>query len=230
MNYVSITGITLGIAVVVVLGIGLLSYISQLVKNAYQIKVEIRSDMESGLRKIEEEMGQKTKWMRSEVGEDVTKIRQAIEQDTVRRLEAIEERLATQAKEIDQDSRDERTELRNTVHQMRKRVNAMEQEISALKEELARRAALGQKRREDQPRETSEKEPSQEAPPTPATGRESLEALSSRAPTPTPHDQDAKTKAPPAAASQGGDARNTVTRTAGGVQRMELQDFAASKA
>jgi polyhydroxyalkanoate synthesis regulator phasin len=219
MNYVSITGITLGIAVVAVLAIGLLSYMSQLVKNAYQIKVEIRSDMEEGLRKIEEEMGKKTKWMRSEVGEDVAKMRQGIEQDNGHRLEGIEDRLTTLAQDLDRDSREERSELRNTVNQLRKKVVSMEQEITALKEEMARRAALGQKRRDDAPAPSAK-----EATP------ERSEAKPPEAPRPSPVPQTAQMPQEAPAPEVEANTRNTVVRTPGGVQRMELQNFGGNKA
>lgn len=216
MNYVSITGITLGIAVVAVLAIGLLSYMSQLVKNAYQIKVEIRSDMEDGLRKIEEEVGKKTKWMRSEVGEDVAKMRQGIEQDNGQRLESIEERLTTLAQDLDRDSREERSDLRNTVNHLRKKVSSMEQEIASLKEEMARRAALGQKRRDDAPAAPNAKD----------SHSDQAEPRASEAPRAIPAPQvtaqaGQETPAPEA----DGNSRNTVVRTPGGVQRMELQNF-----
>jgi hypothetical protein len=168
------------------------------------------------------------------VGEDVNKIRQAIEQDNTHRLEAIEERLTTLAKDLDQSSREERTELRNAVHQMRKRMASMDQEIAVLKEELSRRAALGQKRREEPPRDPSDKDPAHEqGKENPAVGAlDAPAAVASRAPIASPQSRSAE--APSKASTSeafnpGTDARNTVVRTAGGVQRMELQDFAPHK-
>lgn len=148
MNYLSIAGLTFGIALVAVLFIGLLSYVSQLVRNAYQLKVEIRADMENGLKKIEDELGKKSKWMRSELGDDVSKIRQSIEQDTSQRLRLIEDNLAKLSRELDNESRVERADVRTTLNQLRKRVSAIDVELSTLKDEAARRVVLGQKRRE----------------------------------------------------------------------------------
>lgn len=236
MDYVSITGITLGVAVVAVFVIGLLSYMSQLVKNAYQIKVEIRSDMEGGLRKIEEDLGKKAKWMRSEVGEDISKIKQAIEQENTNRLQTIEDRLTSLAQDLDAGSRDERAELRNIIAQLRKRLSAAEQEIAALREEAARRAAISQKRRDDRPRDEAEhaaapmaETAASSAPPaaSPEHGRPEQsgnrpEQSGNRNEFEAVHPTVFGSGATPSVTEPAG---NSVVRS-GGVQRIQLQDFA----
>lgn len=226
MNYVSITGITLGVAVVAVLVIGLLSYLSQLVKNAYQIKVEIRSDMENGLKKIEDDLAKKAKWMRSEVGEDITKIKQAIEQDSLSRLQAIEDRLTSLAQDLDEGSRTERSDMRNTINQLRKRLSAAEQEIASLKEDAARRAAITQRRRSDE-RSRDDDEPLTVASPGDSDNSVSV-AEGSHSPdtfTPTsPMSLSGSSPHPHTSETTG----NSVIRS-GGVQRIQLQDFAEKR-
>lgn len=141
MSYVSITGITIAIAVALVLVVGLLSYMSNLVKSAYQIKVDIRADMEAQMRKLEEDLGKKSKWMRAELGEDVARIKATMEQENEKRLQAIETRLRDAITQSDMAGRGDRTELRQAIDATRRKLSSLEQDVATLKEEAARRAA-----------------------------------------------------------------------------------------
>ncbi|MBF0095248.1 MAG: hypothetical protein HQL34_12005, partial [Alphaproteobacteria bacterium] len=61
MDTVSLAGVALLIAFVAVFAVVVVSYMSSLVKNAYQIKIEIRSEMEDGLRRMSDDS---EKWVR----------------------------------------------------------------------------------------------------------------------------------------------------------------------
>ncbi len=236
MSYATITGITIAIAVVVVIGIGLLSYMSSLIKSAYQIKVEMRSDLENGLKKIEEELRQKSKWMRSEVGEDVVKMKDAIERENDRRLTQIQEQLQGIVREADEASRAERGDLRAALLQVRQSVSALDKDVSALKDEAARRAALG---RPAQARREADRDTEAGA----VSIAASLQGSGGGSPDASPEAASAaraangggdvpssRPAAPTAAAKSGDSERSTGNRppgptASGGSQRVALQDF-----
>lgn len=170
MNYASIMGVTIAIAVIAVLGIALLSYLSSLVKSAYQIKVEMRADLDSGLKSLEDEMRKKSRWMRTEVGEDVAKMKQAMEQEIQQRLSGIQEDLQAALRQIDEAGRAEAADLRAVLAQTRKQIAALDQDVHALKDEAARRAAIGrppaaQHPTPRKPAEDPAAEPARETPP-----------------------------------------------------------------
>jgi len=223
MSYATITGITIAIAVVVVIGIGLLSYMSSLIKSAYQIKVEMRSDLENGLKKIEEELRQKSKWMRSEVGEDVSKMRESIERENDRRLAQLQERLQAIVKEAEDASRAERADLRTALAQVRQSVASLDKDLAALKDEAARRAAIG---RPPQARKEAERE------------AEAMAAAPSATPSPTAVPAAPAPAGPPAESAGAGSSGEASPASAGGAgnrpsgpvsasgsQRIALQDF-----
>lgn len=147
MNVIVIIGVTVGAALIIVLVIGLLSYMSSLVKSAYEIKVEIRSDMEAGLKKAEEDLTKKSKWMRQELGEDVGKMKAALEQDAERRMEAIQTKVNEAARAAADAAKAQGTETLGKIADFGARLELVERDIAALKEDAARRAAMGRQRR-----------------------------------------------------------------------------------
>lgn len=151
MDYMTLTVVTIGVAAVVVLGFFLISYMSSLVKNAYQIKVEMRNDMETNFRRIEDELTKKSKWMRAELGEDVSKMKTSVETENDRRLTSIETRLKETVAQLDELVRGDRQDMRQVMESVQRRLGTIEQDITNLKDEAARRAAIARNRRpEDQ--------------------------------------------------------------------------------
>lgn len=81
----SLTGFTVIIALLGVLVVGLLTYMSSLVRRAYELKVELHNEIERGLRRIEEDLDTKNRRLRREVQDDIAKSKDAIIQDNERR-------------------------------------------------------------------------------------------------------------------------------------------------
>ena len=147
MDSATITGITLVVAVVVVFVVGLLSYVSSLVKNAYQIKVEMRSDMEAGLKRVEDDLNKKSKWMRSQLAEEVTKLKDNLEQDNARKLDTLQNRLQSSIQEAQKLASSGHQENRKVVTELSRRLASLEKDMAALKAESERRSALLRPRR-----------------------------------------------------------------------------------
>jgi ribosomal protein S17E len=226
MSYSVITGIAIAIAVVVVIGIGLLSYMSSLIKNAYQIKVELRNDLETGLKKVEEDVRQKSKWMRNEVGEDVAKMKQALERENGERLAGLQERFQTAVRDLDEAGRAERAEMRGAIAGAHRKLQALEQDIAAMREEAARRAALGRPTRKDRGDGTAEgggREDHRSDAARAEAAAAAMDSLAAAAPDPP---QRPSSSASPSSLSPASPVAGDVTEAAsGGTQRFTLQDF-----
>lgn len=87
MNAGSVTGMTVVIALLGVLVVGLLTYMSALVRRAYELRVELHNEIERGLRRIEDDLDAKSRRLKREVQEDIGKSKDAIRQDNDRRYE-----------------------------------------------------------------------------------------------------------------------------------------------
>jgi len=85
MSFAAVLGITLVLVTVVVLGVTLVTYLSSLARSAYELKVELRRDMEDGLKQIGAETSRQTKFARGELMAEIERCRSATVDDIERR-------------------------------------------------------------------------------------------------------------------------------------------------
>lgn len=81
--------ISLAAGVVLIVGGGLMMYLANLVKSAYEIKVQINADVEERLTKMGEDLDKKSRWIKRDLIEEIEKIKVAIQTDNVRKLEEL---------------------------------------------------------------------------------------------------------------------------------------------
>ncbi|MBF0307475.1 MAG: hypothetical protein HQL41_17725, partial [Alphaproteobacteria bacterium] len=86
MNFWTILLLSLAAGGVLIIGGGLMMYMGSLVKSAYQIKVEIRSEMEQGIRRLEEDIDKKSKWIKRDLIEEIDKMKAAVQTDNTKRF------------------------------------------------------------------------------------------------------------------------------------------------
>jgi hypothetical protein len=101
MSFLTIAMVALIIGLVVVFAVALVGYLSSLVKNAYQIKVEMRNDLEEGLKKMDDELNKRGKWLKREMIEEMERIKAGMATDTAKRQIEMIEQLNTMVGEID---------------------------------------------------------------------------------------------------------------------------------
>lgn len=219
MSFGAVAGITLAIAVVVVVGVALMSYVSSLVKNAYQIKVELRSDVESAIARMEAEMDRRGKSLRKELGDDAAQLREAVRHDNERRVKEIEERLQKSAKDLQDAARTDKAATQSVLADMQKRLKGLEADMAAVKGELARRAVLARAMR-DKDRAESGEAPADHAADTAEAAEEPTSSATPAAiPSPSP-------VAPPVAAPPAAPSPPATSSTSGaGGQRFQYNDF-----
>lgn len=96
MSFAAVLGIALVIGTTIILGIAIVSYVSQLAKNAYELKVEMRRELDDGLKALESEVSRAVKWARGELAGEIEKSRALMAEDLERRQRDIEARLAAE--------------------------------------------------------------------------------------------------------------------------------------
>lgn len=94
MSFAAVLGIALVIGTTLILGVAIVSYVSSLAKNAYELKVEMRRDLDDGLKAMEAEVARALKWARGELAGEIEKSRALMAEDLERRQAEIEARLA----------------------------------------------------------------------------------------------------------------------------------------
>ncbi len=130
--------ITFGMAVLVLAVGGLLVYMSQLVKNAYQIKIELRTELSEGLQRVDDEADKKLKWIKRDIFEEVDKIKTALTVDHSRRLTELQEAVNSQLKERDEVWRRDRVELIKIIERQREDIKVLDQRVRTLRRDQRR--------------------------------------------------------------------------------------------
>ena len=102
--------VTLGAALMLIICGGIVVYALTLVKSAYEIKVQIRNDIEERLVKMGEELDQKTRRVKLELIDDINKVRAGLAIDNGRRLEELADQRTKRVDALPQALRAERGE------------------------------------------------------------------------------------------------------------------------
>ncbi|MBY0431574.1 MAG: hypothetical protein K2Q10_10275 [Rhodospirillales bacterium] len=134
--------ITLAIGALLVVGGGLVTYMASLVKSAYAIRVEIRTEMDEGMRRIEDDMDKKSRWIKRDLIEEMEKTRNALNTENQRRAGEMAEVLNKRLVEMDTAYRNDRIEILKLLDNQRQMILSLDQRLRALKREQ-RRADMG---------------------------------------------------------------------------------------
>lgn len=182
MSAWSIIAISLAAGVVLVIGGSLMAYMSSLVKNAYQLKIELNAELDDRLRRMDEDIDKKSKWIKRDLLEEIDKIRTALALENNRKFTEFSEQTARKVAEIEENARRERTELIKTLENLRQTIALQDQKLKALRREQTRLAGSGATDPSAAPQPAAEPEPD------PAAQQETAEAAPPAQVKPAPAD------------------------------------------
>lgn len=151
MGFASVAGIALVIGILIVLGIAIVSYVSSLARSAYELKVELRKDLDDGLKRVEAEMVKQTKWARGDILAEVERSRGTMLEDLSRRAEDLQAALNASLLGFGNDWQDERKAILDDAADLAERIAILEHRLRARTRPV-----------EEPPQETAEKEPPEE--------------------------------------------------------------------
>lgn len=135
MNFWTVTMISLVIGLLLVIGGALVMYMGSLVKNAYELKVEIQNDLEAGLKRVEEESEKKTRWIKRDLVEEIDKVKTALSADNQRKLSELTDSLAQRVDEIEQAQKRDRQDMGKIVEAMRQDIMTLDQRLKHLRQQ-----------------------------------------------------------------------------------------------
>lgn len=125
MSGIAVTAIVIGLALAIVFVAALINYVSSLVRNAYQIKVEIRADMEAGMKDLAADMDKKSKWIKSEILEEVSRARMAIEDEQKKRVTDTRKSLADEIEALKKAHATEKAALVQQLNELNAKLTAL---------------------------------------------------------------------------------------------------------
>ncbi len=138
MGISSILIISLAAGVVLVVGGGVMMYMANLVKSAYEIKVQINSDVDERLTKIGDDLDKKSRWIKRDLIEEIEKIRVALATDNARKFQELTEPLTKRLDGLEQMLHGERGEWVKAVEADRHLLGDVDGRIKALRRDIKR--------------------------------------------------------------------------------------------
>lgn len=136
MSMTSVLIISLAAGVILVVGGGLVMYMAQLVKNAYELKVQINSEVEDRLTKMGEDLDKKSRWIKRDLIEEIEKIKIAMETDNTRKFNDLTEPFKHRLDLVEETLRRDRTEWVKAFETDREVITKLDGKIGALRRDL----------------------------------------------------------------------------------------------
>jgi len=136
MSMSSVVIVSLAAAVILVIGGGLVMYMSSLVKNAYELKVQISADIDARLGKMAEDLDKKSRWIKRDLIEEIEKIKVALETENGRKFEVLALSLNDSVEGINAQVRRDRTEWSAAIERDRLLIAQLDSRIDALRADL----------------------------------------------------------------------------------------------
>jgi hypothetical protein len=135
MNFLTVTVVIFIVALVGVFAVALIVYLSSLVKSAYQIKVEMRNDLEEGLRRADDELNKRSRWIKRELLEEIEKIKGGLQIDISNRSTANLEEARKMVTGAEESLRQELAETNRLLGEARDLAYALDHKVKALRRE-----------------------------------------------------------------------------------------------
>ncbi|MEO5372798.1 MAG: hypothetical protein H7840_00810 [Alphaproteobacteria bacterium] len=135
MSFLPVALTTMLIAIVIVLGVVMVKYVSSLVANAYQIKIELQADLESGLRRIEEDLDKRARLVKRELLDELMKLRTASDAETNRRITEVVDALQKAIRDLDEATVERSKSIIRTLDDVRRDLDCMHVDFRVFKRE-----------------------------------------------------------------------------------------------
>ncbi|OAN66991.1 hypothetical protein [Magnetospirillum moscoviense] len=126
MGFSTVLIISLAAGVILVVGGGLMMYMANLVRSAYEIKVQINSEVEERLSKMGEDLDKKSKWIKRDLLEDIDRVKTNLFTENSSKLNDITAPLLGRIEALEQGLKAERAEWQKAVEADRATIAALE--------------------------------------------------------------------------------------------------------
>ena len=138
MSMSAVLIISLAAGVVLVVGGGLMMYMANLVRNAYEIKVQINADVDERIKAISDDMDKRSKWIKRDLVEELDKIKTSLMQSNSRTIQEMAEPLAKRIEALEQVLKSERTDWSKAIDETRKGSTSLDAKLLQFRKDLRR--------------------------------------------------------------------------------------------
>jgi hypothetical protein len=138
MSMSAVLIVSLAAGIILVIGGSLMMYMGNLVKNAYELKIQINADLDERLGKIAEDLDKKSRWIKRDLLAEIEKIKVVIEADSTRKYHDLAEPMLRRIEEMDRLMRSERDEWIKAFEGARQAIAEVDGKASALRRDVGR--------------------------------------------------------------------------------------------
>lgn len=139
MGFSTVLIISLAAGVVLVVGGGLMMYMSNLVKSAYELKVQITSDVDERLTKMAEDLDKKSRWIKRDLLEEIEKIKVALQTDNARKITEQIEPLLRRLEGLETTLKAERADTIKAIEADRQAITNLDQRLKAAVKQIQKK-------------------------------------------------------------------------------------------
>lgn len=136
MGFSTVLIISLAAGVILVVGGGLVMYMANLVKSAYELKVQINAEVEERLTKMGDDLDKKSRWIKRDLLEEIEKIKVAMQTDNQRKIGELADPLHHKLAEIETLLKAERAEWVKAVESDRQNITSLDTRLKAVRRDL----------------------------------------------------------------------------------------------
>jgi len=136
MSMSTVVIISLAASVLLVIGGAVVMYMANLVKSAYDLKVQIAADVEARFAKMTDEMDKKSRWIKRDLIEEIEKIKAALETENARRFQALADPVNKSVEELEALIRNERREWVAAIERDRGLIAQLDSRVDFLRRDL----------------------------------------------------------------------------------------------
>lgn len=135
MNFLTVTIVIFIVALIGVFAVALIVYLSSLVKSAYQIKIEMRNDLEEGLKRADEELNKRSRWIKRELLEEIEKIKGGLQADITNRGVTILDESQKRIVGVEEGLRKDLAETNRLLNEARDLLHALDFKVKGMRRE-----------------------------------------------------------------------------------------------
>lgn len=136
MGFSTILLISLAAGAIIVIGGSLLMYMGNLMRSAYELKVQINQEVEERLTKMGEDLDKKSRWIKRDLMEEIEKIRVAMQTDNARKIGELADPLLKQLEALDAALRADQTKLVKMIEEDRHVISTLDQRVKGLRKKV----------------------------------------------------------------------------------------------
>lgn len=137
MGFSTVLIIAFAAGAILVVGGGLMVYMGNLVRSAYEIKVQINTEVEERLTKMGEDLDKKSRWIKRDLLEEIGKIKEAMQVDNARKIGELADPLVKRIEALESLVKSSHTDLVKAIESDRASIAALDQKMKAVRAQPA---------------------------------------------------------------------------------------------